>query len=74
MMMMMCLIKNQYYQIRFKPKIKQVMTKSNLDNNYNSNLKLKDDSQRQNKIPFISDISHYLSQKKKEYKKLENYK
>ena len=49
-------------------------TESNLDNNYNSNLKLKDDSQGQNKIPFTSEISHYLSQKKKEYKKLENYK
>ena len=49
-------------------------TKSNLDNNYNSNLKLKDDSQGQNKILFTSKISNYLSQKKKEYKKLENYK
>jgi hypothetical protein len=49
-------------------------TESNLDNNYNSNLKLKDDSQGQNKIPVTSEISHYLSQKKKEYKKLENYK
>jgi hypothetical protein len=49
-------------------------TESNLDNNYNSHIKLKDDSQGQNKIPFTSEISHYLSQKKKEYKKLENYK
>jgi predicted acetyltransferase len=49
-------------------------TKSNLDNNYNSSIKLKDDSQGQNKIPFTSEISHYISQKKKEYKKLENYK
>jgi hypothetical protein len=49
-------------------------TESNLDNNYNPNLKLKDDSQGQNKILFTSEISHYLSQKKKEYKKLENYK
>ncbi len=40
-------------------------TESNLDNNYNSNLKLKDDSQGQNKIPFTSEISHYISKRKK---------
>jgi hypothetical protein len=49
-------------------------TKSNLDNDSNYNLKLRDDSQGQNKILFTSEISHYLSQKKKEYKELENYK
>jgi hypothetical protein len=37
-------------------------TKSNLDNNYNSSLKLKDDSQGQNKILFTSEISNYLSE------------
>ena len=49
-------------------------TESNLDNNYNSNLKLKDDSQGQNKIPFTSEISNYIVKSKKECIELENYK
>jgi hypothetical protein len=47
---------------------------SNLDNNYDRNLKLKDDLPEQMEIPFISQISYYISQKKKEYGELENYK
>jgi hypothetical protein len=46
---------------------------SNLDNNYDRNLKLKDDLPEQMEIPFISQISYYISQKKKEYGELENY-
>jgi len=49
-------------------------TETNLDNDYNSDLKLKDESLVKNEIPFISQISHYISQKKKEFSKLENYK
>jgi hypothetical protein len=49
-------------------------TESNLDDDSNYNLKLKDDSQGQNKILFTSEISHYLSQKKKEFIERENYK
>ncbi len=40
----------------------------------NSDLKLKDESLVENEIPLISQISYYIFQKKKEYKKLENYK
>ncbi|MDQ6724046.1 MAG: hypothetical protein M3Z01_07265, partial [Thermoproteota archaeon] len=51
---------------------------SNIDDNYNINTntisKLKDDIQRQIKIPpFTSQVSFYISQKKQEYGKLENY-
>ena len=51
---------------------------SNIDNNYNTNTntgtnaiaKLKDDSLQQTKIPFVSQISNYIAQKKKEYDKI----
>ncbi len=49
-------------------------TETNLANDTNSDLKLKDESLVEKEIPFISQISYYISQKKKEYKKLENYK
>ncbi len=46
---------------------------TNLDNDSDFNLKLKDESMLEIEIPFISRISYYISQKKKEFNKLENY-
>ena len=59
------------------PSDNKVESVSNIDDNYNTNpnaiSKLKDDLQGQIKIPFTSQVSFYISQKKQEYGKLENY-
>ncbi|MER5174222.1 MAG: hypothetical protein ABJB76_12545 [Candidatus Nitrosocosmicus sp.] len=59
------------------PSDNKVENVSNIDDNYNTNpnaiSKLKDDLQGQIKIPFMSQVSFYISQKKQEYGKLENY-
>ncbi len=59
------------------PSDNKVESVSNIDDNYNTNpnaiLKLKDDLQGQIKIPFTSQVSFYISQKKQEYGKLESY-
>ncbi len=48
--------------------------KSDPKDTHNSNHNSKDGPSKEIVIPFISQISYYISQKKKEYKKLENYK
>jgi hypothetical protein len=47
---------------------------SHIEDNYDQNVKLKNDSPEQIKIPCISQISDYIAQKKKECIELENYK
>jgi len=44
-----------------------------LEDEYNSNLKLKDDLADKIEIPVTSEISYYISQRKREYQDLENH-